>query len=121
MIRIAVDAMGGDYAPREVVHGAILAAREYGVAIQLVGPPEMVAPELKRHETSGLDISLVPAAEVLAMDENVKAVVRKQDSSIVVATNQVAKGLADAVVAAGSTGAAAAAAQLYLKRIENVE
>jgi len=121
VIRISVDAMGGDYAPREVVHGSVLAAREYGVAIQLVGPPELVAPELQRHDTAGLDISLVPAAEVVAMDENVKAVVKKQDSSIVVATNQVAKGLADAVVAAGSTGAAAAAAQVYLKRIENVD
>jgi glycerol-3-phosphate acyltransferase PlsX len=121
VIRIAVDAMGGDYAPREVVHGAVLAAREYGVAIQLVGPPEVVATELKRHETGGLDISLVPAAEVVAMDENAKAVAKKQDSSIVVATTQVAKGLADAVVAAGSTGAAAAAAHLYLKRIENVD
>lgn len=121
MIRIAVDAMGGDHAPREVVHGAILAAREYGIAIQLVGPPEVVAQDLKRHDTTGLDISLVPAAEVVSMDENAKAVVKKQDSSIVVATTQVGKGLADAVVAAGSTGAAAAAAQLYLKRIENVD
>jgi phosphate acyltransferase len=121
VIRIAVDAMGGDYAPREVVHGAVLAAQEYGVAVQLVGPPELVATELKRHETSGLDISLVPAAEVVSMAENAKAVVKKQDSSIVVATMQVAKGLADAVVAAGSTAAAAAAAQVYLKRIENVD
>lgn len=121
MIRIAVDAMGGDHAPREVVHGAVLAAREYGVAIQLVGPPELVAQELKRHDTTGLEISLVPAAEVVSMDESAKAVVKKADSSIVVATNQVGKGLADAVVAAGSTGAAAAAAQLYLKRIENVD
>lgn len=121
MIRIAVDAMGGDYAPREVVHGAVLAAREYGIAVQLVGPPEVVAQDLKRHDTAGLDITLVPAAEVVTMDENAKAVVKKQDSSIVVATTQVGKGLADAVVAAGSTGAAAAAAQLYLKRIENVD
>lgn len=113
--------MGGDYAPREVVHGAVLAAREYGIAVQLVGPPEVVAQDLKRHDTAGLDITLVPAAEVVTMDENAKAVVKKQDSSIVVATTQVGKGLADAVVAAGSTGAAAAAAQLYLKRIENVD
>lgn len=121
MIRIAVDAMGGDHAPREVVHGAVLAAREYGVAIQLVGPPELVAQDLKRHDTTGLEISLVPAAEVVGMEESAKAVVKKADSSIVVATTQVEKGLADAVVAAGSTGAAAAAAQLYLKRIEHVD
>ena len=121
MIRIAVDAMGGDYAPREVVHGAVLAAQECAISIQLVGPPELVAPELRRHDTSKLDISLVPAAQVVGMNENAKAVVKKQDSSIVVATMQVSKGLADAVVAAGSTGAAAAAAQVYLKRIENVD
>ncbi len=121
MIRIAVDAMGGDYAPREVVHGAVLAAREYGVAIQLVGPPEVVAQDLKRHNTAGLEISLVPAAEVVGMDENAKAVIKKKDSSIVVATMQVAQGLADGVVAAGSTGAAASAAHLYLKCIENVD
>ncbi|MBX9720782.1 MAG: phosphate acyltransferase PlsX [Candidatus Obscuribacterales bacterium] len=121
MIRIAVDAMGGDYAPREVVHGAVLAAREYGIAIQLVGPPEVVAQDLKRHDTTGLEISLVPAAEVVGMDENAKAVLKKKDSSIVVATMQVAQGLADGVVAAGSTGAAASAAHLYLKCIENVD
>ena len=69
MIRIAVDAMGGDHAPREVVHGSILAAREYGVAIQLVGVPDAITAELKRHQTKGLDITIVPASEVVAMDE----------------------------------------------------
>lgn len=121
MIRIAVDAMGGDYAPREVVHGAVLAAREYGIAIQLVGPPEAVSTELKRHNIEGLDISIIPATEVVAMDEKPsRAIVRKKDSSIVVATRQVAERLADGVVAAGSTGAAAVAAQIGLGRITNV-
>ena len=54
MIRIAVDAMGGDHAPREVVHGSVIAAREYGVAIQLVGPPDAIEKELPRHDHSGL-------------------------------------------------------------------
>jgi glycerol-3-phosphate acyltransferase PlsX len=122
MIRIAVDAMGGDYAPREVVYGAVLAAREYGVAIQLVGPPEPVNQELKKHATSGLDITIVAASEVVAMDEKpTRGVVRKKDSSIVVTTKQVADGLADGMVAAGSTGAAAAAAHLGLGRIANVD
>lgn len=121
MIRIAVDAMGGDYAPREVVFGAVLAAQEYNVAIQLVGPPEVVAKELSRHVTAGLNITVVPASEVVAMDEKPsRAIVRKKDSSIVVATRQVAEGLADGMVAAGSTGAAAAAAHLGLGRIANV-
>ncbi len=122
MIRIAVDAMGGDYAPREVVHGAVLAAREYGVAIQLVGVPEAIQSELKRHSTAGLEISIVPATEVVAMDEKPsRAVTRKKDSSIVVTTKQVAEGLADGMVAAGSTGAAAVAAQIGLGRIKNVD
>jgi len=122
MIRIAVDAMGGDHAPREVVHGAVLAAREYGVAIQLVGPIEPVQKELNRHATNGLDITIIPASEVVAMDEKpTRAIVKKKDSSIVVATKQVHDGLADGLVAAGSTGAAAVAAQMGLGRIANVD
>lgn len=122
MIRIAVDAMGGDYAPREVVHGAVLAAREYGVAIQLVGPPDVVKHELEKHQHIGLDITIVGATEIVAMDEKPsRAIVRKKDSSIVIATKLVAEGQADAVVAAGSTGAAAVAAQIGLGRIANVD
>lgn len=122
MIRIAVDAMGGDHAPLEIVHGAVLAAREYGVAIQLVGPVERVKKELDRHPIHGLDVTIVPASEVVAMDEKpTRAVVKKKDSSIAVATKQVADGLADAVVAAGSTGAATVAAQFGLGRITHVD
>ena len=122
MIRIAVDAMGGDYAPREVVHGAVLAAREYGVAIQLVGVADAIQAELNKLSTTGLDITIVPASEVVAMDEKPsRAVTRKKDSSIVVTTKQVAEGLADGMVAAGSTGAAAVAAQIGLGRIKNVD
>jgi len=113
MIRIVVDAMGGDYAPREVVYGAVLAAKEYGIAIQLVGPPDAVGSELKKHSTAGLDISIVPASEVVSMDEKPsRAIVKKKDSSIVVATRQLSEGLADGMVAAGSTGATAVAAQM---------
>jgi glycerol-3-phosphate acyltransferase PlsX len=122
MIRIAVDAMGGDYAPREVVQGAVLAAREYGIAVQLVGPPETIGPELKKHSIAGLDVSIVPASEVVAMGEKPsRAIVKKKDSSIVVTTRQVAEGLADGMVAAGSTGAAMVAAQMGLGRIANVD
>lgn len=122
MIRIAVDAMGGDHAPREIVHGSVLACAEFGVAVQLVGPSDVLQQELTRHQTVGLDISIVPASEVVAMDEKPsRSVMRKKDSSIVVAMKQVADGLADGVVAAGSTGAAAVAAQFGLGRINGVD
>ncbi len=122
MIRIVVDAMGGDHAPREIVHGSVLACAEYGVAVQLVGPPDLLKQELTRHQTLGLDISIVPASEVVAMDEKPsRSVMRKKDSSIVVAMKQVAEGRADGVVAAGSTGAAAVAAQFGLGRINGVD
>lgn len=122
MIRIAVDAMGGDHAPREVVHGSILAAQEFGVEILLVGPPEQVEAQLKRHDIKGLKIKVIPATEVVAMDEKpTRAILKKKDSSIMVTAKQVADGAADGMVAAGSTGAALAAAQLTLGRIPNVE
>ncbi|HEY9758534.1 MAG TPA: phosphate acyltransferase PlsX [Oculatellaceae cyanobacterium] len=122
MIRIAVDAMGGDYAPREVVHGAVLAAREYGVAVHLVGPVDAVNAELKRHDIKGLTIEIVPCSEVVEMGEKAaKSVIKKKDSSIVVTTKLVHDGLADGMVAAGSTGAAGVAAQLGLGRIAHVE
>ena len=122
MVRIAVDAMGGDYAPREVVHGAVLAAKQFGVSVQLVGPPDVVQAELDRHDCTGCDITIVPASEVIGMGEKPsRAIMKKKDSSIVVATRQISEGLADGVVAAGSTGAAAVAAQLELGRIANVD
>jgi phosphate acyltransferase len=122
MVRIAVDAMGGDYAPREIVHGAVLAAREFGCTVQLVGSPDAINAELKKYDPAGLDIAIVPATEVVGMEENPpRAVAKKKDSSIVVATRQAAEGKADAVVTAGSTGAAVAASRFYLGRLEGVE
>lgn len=131
MIRIAIDAMGGDFAPREVVHGAVLAAMEYGVAIQLVGPEDAVQAEFRRpavrklldgRDPETLNIVVVPASEVVAMDEKPsRAILKKKDASIVVATRLVAEGQADGLVAAGSTGAAAVAAQIGLGRIANVD
>ncbi len=119
--RIAVDAMGGDFAPREIVYGAVLAARDLGISVQLVGPPEIVEKELQRHKIDGLSIAIIPASEVVSMDEKPsRAIVKKKDSSIIVTTRQVSSGAADGMVAAGSTGAAAVAAQIELGRIANV-
>jgi glycerol-3-phosphate acyltransferase PlsX len=122
MVRIAVDAMGGDYAPREVVHGAVLAASQFNVSIVLVGRPDEVKAELDRHSHEGLDIEIVPASEVVAMDENPRrAVAKKKDSSIVVACKLAGEGKVDGMVTAGSTGAFVAASRFFIKRIEGVD
>lgn len=123
MTIIAVDAMGGDHAPGEIVHGAVLAAKEYGVTVQLVGPENIILEELKKHSALDLPIEIIPAYEVIDMGEPqpASAVRKKPNSSIVVAMNQVASGKAGGVVAAGSTGAAAASALFSLKRIEGID
>jgi glycerol-3-phosphate acyltransferase PlsX len=120
-IRIAVDAMGGDHAPREIVSGALLGAREYGVSILLVGKQQAIESELKKHDTSGIDYTIVNAEEVIGMDEAATAVRRKKGASINVTSTCVKKGEAQGMVAAGSTGAAMASATLYIGRIEGVD
>ena len=87
MTTIAVDAMGGDHAPLEIVHGAVLAAKEFGVSIRLVGPENVLQKELKKYSTENLSIEIVPAYEVVAMGETqpATAVRRKPNSTIVVA------------------------------------
>ncbi|OGI20582.1 MAG: hypothetical protein A3B68_05940 [Candidatus Melainabacteria bacterium RIFCSPHIGHO2_02_FULL_34_12] len=123
MTTIAVDAMGGDYAPDEIVHGAVIAAKEYGVKIYLCGLEDVIQRELNKYSGAELPIEIIPASEVIDMGEcqPASAVRKRPNSSIVVAMNQVANGLAGGVVAAGSTGAAAAAALFTLKRIEGIE
>jgi len=121
-VKVVVDAMGGDYAPGEVVKGAVEAAQEFkNIEVVLVGPREAVQKELSQYETKGLKISLVPAEETIAMDEDpVRAIRRKPDSSIVVGINLVKKGEAAAFVSGGSTGAVAAAAFLILGRKKHI-
>ncbi|WP_313992275.1 phosphate acyltransferase PlsX [uncultured Selenomonas sp.] len=120
-MRIAVDAMGGDFAPKEIVQGALDAARKYDCEIVLIGDEEKIRAELHGADLDALRISIVHAAEVIGMDEHPAEAVRsKKDSSIVVATRLVKEGSCDAVLSAGSTGAAVAAAQLVLHRIRGV-
>ncbi|NLF82937.1 MAG: phosphate--acyl-ACP acyltransferase, partial [Candidatus Gastranaerophilales bacterium] len=64
-VRVAVDAMGGDFAPEEIVKGAVQAVRELGIPVVLVGKPDKVQAELDKYNTKGLDIELVPAEEVI--------------------------------------------------------
>lgn len=120
-MKIAVDGMGGDYAPREIVKGTLLAAEgNPDVQLILVGRQEEMQPFLKSPLPQNL--SLYEASEVVAMDEHpANAVRKKKDSSIVVATRLVKQGEADAVVSAGSTGAQMAAALLGLGRIKGIE
>ena len=109
-MKIALDAMGGDKAPAEIIKGAVLAVQKYSCEIILVGDEEKIRGELKE---TNLPISIKHAGEVIQMGEHPADAVRnKKNSSIVVATKMVKDGECDAVLSAGSTGAAVAAAQL---------
>jgi glycerol-3-phosphate acyltransferase PlsX len=111
---IAVDAMGGDRGPAEIVAGARQAVEQHGIPVVLVGQPEALG------DTGSLDV--LPASEIVAMeDEPAAAVRRKKDSSVVRAAEAVRDGQASAMVSAGNTGAAVAAALLRMGRIPGVQ
>ena len=89
-MKISVDAMGGDYAPEEIVKGSVMGAREYGVEIALVGPVESIEKELAKHETSDVNIEIVEAKEYLVEGEHPAYALRqKRNASILVATKLV--------------------------------
>ena len=120
-MKIAVDGMGGDYAPEEVVKGTVDAAREYGVDIVLVGPKERMEAELAKHDLSGLNIEIVHTDEYLLEGEPPAYALRKKpNSSVVVATKLVKEGKADAVVSAGPTGGVVASALYILGTIGEI-
>jgi len=120
--RIALDAMGGDRAPGEPIAGAILAARELGIAVTLVGPREIVDRELKRHQSSALPLEIVDAPDVIGMAEPpVQAVRHHPDASLNVGMRLVKSGAADGLVSAGNTGAVMVAALLTLGRAPGIE
>ncbi len=143
MTRIAIDAMGGDFAPRAIVEGAVWAAVEYNIPIELVGKQYDIERELDRIDQEGLvcqiggglfppkklkvntkslDIKITHASEVIEMGEAPgQAIRKKKNSSIVLAVNAVATGSSDAVVAAGSTGAAMGASLFGLGRLPGIE
>ncbi len=123
LVKVAVDAMGGDNAPSEIVKGAVLAVQEDSrIKVFLVGPEEVLKKELEQYPDLGDRLEVVNASEVITNDEApVMAVRRKKDSSIVVAMTLVKKGTADAFVSAGSTGAVLVGAQLVVGRIKGVE
>lgn len=122
VIRIAVDAMGGDYAPAEIVKGALLAAKEYPVKILLVGKEEDVRKELAAAASEvPPNIEVVDAREVIEMDDTAIAPLRKKrNSSVRVCANLVAEGRADAFLSAGNTGATWTSARMVMGMIEGV-
>ncbi len=122
MIAIAVDAMGGDHSPRPEVEAAVLAARELGVRVLLVGQLSAVRHELAKHAHRNLPIELVPASEVITMkDSPTQAFRKKKDSSAHVAARLVRAGQADGLVSAGNTGAVMAVARFTLGTLPSVD
>jgi glycerol-3-phosphate acyltransferase PlsX len=121
MIKIAVDAMGGDYAPGEVVQGAVTAAKESGIGIYLVGPQDKIKAELAKYDTAGLPIEIVHTDEYLLEGEQPAYALRtKRNASIAVGTRLVKEGRAQAVFSAGPTGGVIAAALMILGMVEGV-
>jgi glycerol-3-phosphate acyltransferase PlsX len=123
-VHIALDAMGGDYGPEELIAGASLAVKQAGVQITIVGDQDLLQSHLdKTIERAGIasSLNIVHASEVVDMDEHpVDAIRRKKDSSIMVAFELARQGKVEAVVSAGNSGATLAAALRKLRRIKNV-
>lgn len=121
LVRVAVDAMGGDRGPEVLVRGAVEAARRLPLELILVGAREQLEPILERVDPPA-NVRLRHASDVIAMGAHpVEAVKKQRDSSIVVAANMVKEGEADALVSAGSTGAAMACSLLTWGRIPGIE
>jgi len=120
--KIAVDAMGGDNAPQEIVAGAIRASAELDVDILLVGDPEAIQAQLDHHGCTSTNIEIVAADGVVSMEEEaLVGVRRKPNASINVAMGLVRENRAQAVVSAGHSGAAMAAALLGLGRLKGID
>src|SRR5436309_3085763 len=132
MIKIAVDAMGGDFAPTSEVEGALEAARDFGVGVLLVGRTDLIQDELDRHRRNrtlgdklswrSSQVEIVEAPEVITMNDPVaQAVRRKKNSSIRVAAKLVRDGAAQALVSAGNTGAAMMTSKLVIGSLAKVD
>jgi glycerol-3-phosphate acyltransferase PlsX len=119
--RIAIDAMGGDHAPAEIVAGALRAQEELDADILLVGDPEQIEAEIRRHGSSS-KLTIIPSEGTIEMhEEPLTALRRKPKASINVAMDLVKRGEADGVVSAGHSGAAMAAALLRLGRLSGID
>ncbi len=122
MTTIVVDAMGGDFAPREIVKGAVSAVKDFGIRVILTGQKQTIESELKRYSFGSGKITIVEASEIVAMDEPAATSVRKKkDSSISVGINLLKENKAQAFFSAGNTGAVVCAATLKLGLLEGIE
>src|SRR5260370_38445772 len=123
-MRIALDAMGGDYAPKNTIEGAVLALKEYSYIekLYLVGDATVAENELKRLDFSDARIEIFHASEVVSMKESAaKAVRHKKDASICRAVDLVKNGSAHAVVSAGHTGAPRVPSVLKPRPLEGID
>ena len=121
-MKIILDGMGGDNAPEEIVKGAVEAAKEIEDEIIIVGKPDAIEKQLKKCKYKGEQISVVPAQEVITMEDSpVKAIRHKKDSSLVVGLNMLKDGEGDMFVSAGNTGALIVGSRLLLGRIRGVD
>lgn len=120
---IALDAMGGDYAPEQTVKGAVEAVNSSDeIRVILVGKQDMIAKELEKYEYAKEDIEVVHASEIIDMgDVPTVAIKDKKDSSLVVAMRLVREGKADALVSAGNTGAVLVGGQLVVGRLKGIK
>lgn len=119
---VAVDGMGGDFAPSAVVDGCVQAVKEVGANIIITGPEELIKKELDKYQYPKDKISILHAEEVINTNESpVMAIRKKKDSSLVKALQLVKDNKADAVISAGSTGAFMAGATLIVGRIKGID
>ncbi|MBV9503597.1 MAG: phosphate acyltransferase PlsX [Acidobacteriia bacterium] len=122
MLTIAVDAMGGDHAPKSEVEGSIRAASNFDIKITLVGQEDLLRRELDQYDWRGLPIEIVHASERVTMNDSAARAVRtKRDSSLRVASRLVRDGYAQGIVSAGNTGAVMATAKMVLGLVPGVE
>jgi glycerol-3-phosphate acyltransferase PlsX len=121
-MRIAIDAMGGDHAPKSAVVGAIQAVKEYNVEVCLVGNKEEIHKYMAEEDKGNEKITIIEASEIIGNDDTpVAAIKQKKDSSMVVGLKQVKDGSCDAFLSAGSTGAFLAGSLLKVGRIKGID
>ena len=120
MLKIAVDAMGGDHAPQVVVTGALLAAQEFGIDLVLVGDKDSVERELARHPAKSSSVQVVHASQMIAMDESPSSALKKRDSSMKIAFEMMKREEVQAVVSAGNSGAMMATGMFVMGRLPQV-